>query len=146
MLSYDVISYLVAELGVTALGTSADGEAEYHFDRPFRFVLTDVDAARIALFAPLDLPETISRDRIYRRLLEANLQGVETGQGCMCLSETGELGYRDVLDLREMSLEQVQLRFVDFSLYFEFWRGEGTRILRDELGQDTLPDPGHLRL
>lgn len=146
MLARDAIDYLISELGLSALGTSSEGETEYHLDNPFRLVLTEIDAATLAFFAPLDLPPELPRAQLLRRLLEANLQGVETGQGMMCLNHSDEIGYRDVLDLREMTIEQLQLRFVDFSLYFDFWRSEGIRILNDELGPGDPSVEGFLRL
>ncbi|MEZ5753397.1 MAG: type III secretion system chaperone [Paracoccaceae bacterium] len=146
MLARDAIDYLISELGLSALGTSPDGETEYHLVNPFRLVLIEIDAGTLAFFAPLDLPADLPRPRLLRRLLEANLQGVETGQGMMCLHHSDEIGYRDVLDLRQMTIEQLQLRFVDFSLYFDFWRSEGVRILQDELGPGDPSAEGFLRL
>ncbi|PLL11205.1 hypothetical protein C0V75_18170 [Tabrizicola sp. TH137] len=146
MLARDAISFLIAELGLSTLGTTAEGDAEYLFDMPFPFSLTEIDAHTLAIFAALTLPDDLPQDRLLRRLLEANLQGLETGMGAMCLREDGALGYRDVLDLREMTLEQFQLRFIDVSLYFDFWRSEGIRLLQDELGRDDPPAEGFLRL
>lgn len=146
MLARDAIDYLIAELGLSALGTTTEGETEYRFQRPFPFVLTEIDAATIAIFAPLEIPAEVPRPLVLRRLLEANLQGVETGQGSMCLQDDGALGYRDVLDLREMTLEHLQLRFVDFSLYYDFWRSEGLRVLQAELGPGDPAAEGFLRL
>lgn len=146
MLARDAIDYLITELGLSAIDTTPEGETEYDFARPFPFTLTEVDAATIAIFAPLDIPDKVARPSVLRRLLEANLQGVETGQGMMCLTEDGTVGYRDVVDLREMTLEQLQLRFVDFSLYFDFWRSEGIRILNEELGPGDPSGEGFLRL
>ncbi|MCZ8151897.1 MAG: type III secretion system chaperone [Rhodobacteraceae bacterium] len=146
MLARDAIDYLIAELGLSALGTTNEGETQYRFERPFAFVLTEIDAATIAIFAPLEIPAEVPRPVVLRRLLEANLQGVETGQGSMCLQDDGALGYRDVLDLREMTLEHLQLRFVDFSLYYDFWRSEGLRVLQAELGPGDPAAEGFLRL
>ena len=146
MLARDAIDYLIAQLGLSALGTTSDGETEYHFAIPFPFVLTEIDAATLAIFAPLEMPADLPKALVLRRLLEANLQGVETGPGAMCLDAGGALGYRDVIDLREMTQDHLQLRFVDFSLYYDFWRSEGLRILQEELGPGDPSGEGFLRL
>ncbi len=43
-------------------------------------------------------------------------------------------------------LEHLQLRFVDFSLYYDFWRSEGLRVLQAELGPGDPAAEGFLRL
>ncbi len=146
MLATDVIHYLAGQLDLVGMNLSPEGEQEYQFARPFDFVLTEVDAATVALFAPLDMPDGIEREALLRRLLEANLQGVETGAGALCLDAFGRLGYRDVLHLGGMTLEAVQLRFVDFVLYYEFWRGQGLGSVAEELRQTGLPGEGFIKL
>lgn len=146
MLASETIRYLVGQLDLSGMNLSAEGETEYHFATPFPFVLTEVDAATVAIFAPLDLPEGVPRARVLRRMLEANLQGAETGSGAICLNGFGSLGYRDVLHLEGMTLEAVQLRFVDFVLYYEYWRGQKIAALADELRSGDLPGDGFLKL
>ncbi len=147
MLARDALSYLVGQLNLTGMNTGPEGEIEYHFDTPFPLVVTEIDATTVAIFAPFDLPAGLRRDGAMRRLLEANLQGAETGPGAICLDAQGVAGLRDVLHLDGMTLAAVQLRFVDFCLYYEFWRGTGLPMLAREFGPDDLPpEGGFLRL
>lgn len=146
MLASDALSYLVGQLNLTGMNTTPDGEVEYHFDTPFPFVLTEIDARRLAIFAPFDLPAALRTEAVMRRLLEANLQGAETGPGATCLDPYGAFGLRDVFELGDMTLEAVQLRFVDFCLYYEFWRGTGLPALLAEAAPDDPLPGGFLRL
>lgn len=146
MQARDAIAFLAGHFSLCAVDVGAEGEMRYHFERPFRFVMTEIDAMTIALFAAFDLPADLPADGLLRRMLEANLQGVETGAGSMCRDESGRIGYRDVIDLRAMPIEAFQMRFIDFSLYFEFWRGEGLPRLIEDLRRDDTPGDGFLKL
>lgn len=138
MRASDVIRYLAQTLGHPhADGAEGDG-AEHHFDRPFPFVLTVLSPDRIAICAALPLPDADHRAETLERLLEANLQGAETGPGALCLIGTGRIGYRDVIDLTGFDLQALQLRFIDYSLYYEYWRSEGARLLG--LDRNDRPD------
>lgn len=146
MLSNDAIAFLVEHFPMTAVDADSEGQLRYHFERPFRFALTEIDRQTVALFAPLDLPADVARDRALYRLLEANLQGVETGFGALCQTDGGQIGYRDVVDLAALRLEAFQLRFIDFSLYYEFWRGEGLPRLIEDLRRDDPSGDGFFKL
>lgn len=146
MLASDVITFLVRHFPLSAVDADGEGQVRYHFQRPFRLVVTEIDRASIALFAPLDLPADVAGEAALRRLLEANLQGVETGFGSLCLNEGGQLGYRDVIDLEGMGLDGFQLRFIDLSLFFEYWRSEGLPRLIEDLRRDDPSGDGFLRL
>jgi hypothetical protein len=146
MQARDAIAFLAGHFTLSAVDTGAEGEMRYHFERPFRFVVTEIDTMTIALFAALEVPADLPADGLLRRMLEANLQGVETGAGSMCRDEGGRIGYRDVIDLRLMRPEGLQLRFIDFSLYFDFWRAEGLPRLIEDLRRDEPPGDGFLKL
>lgn len=142
----DVIAFLSGHFPLVAVDTDSDGQVRSHFDRPFRFSLTDIDSQTVALMAPLDLPADFLGQAALNRLLQANLQGIETGYGSLCRAEDGRIGYRDVIDLRDMGLDGFQMRFIDFSLYFEYWRGEGLPRLIEDLRRDDPSGDGFLRL
>lgn len=146
MQATDALTYLLGHLDLTAMHTDPEGRAEYHFATPFPLVLTPLDATTLALFAPFDLPEGLRREVLLPRLLEANLQGAETGAAAVCLDAHGRPGLRDVMPLDGMSLAALQLRFVDFCLYFEFWRGTRLPALVAECAPDDPPPGGFLRL
>lgn len=146
MLASDVITFLVGHFPLSAVDADGEGQVRYHFLRPFRLVVTEIDRRTIALFAPLDLPADVAGEAALRRLLEANLQGIETGFGSLCLNESGQIGYRDVIDLDGMGLDAFQLRFIDLSLFFEFWRSEGLPRLIEDLRRDDPSGDGFLRL
>lgn len=152
MLAIDVIAFMNAEL--EPLGSDpATGVA--HYGKPFGFGATVIDAQTLALFVPVPLaqgqvPRGLHAEALLRRMLEANLQGVETGKGALCLTAQDVFGYREIMDLREMQLEAFRMRFVDFTLYADYWRSEAGRILADELGISegglAHPDEGMIRL
>ncbi len=146
MQSSDAIAFLAGHFSLCAVDIGAEGEMRYHFERPFRFVVTEIDAMTIALFAAFDLPADLPADGLLRRMLEANLQGVETGAGSLCRDDSGRIGYRDVIDLRPMRRESFQMRFIDISLYYEFWRGEGLPRLIEDLRRAEPPGDGFLKL
>ena len=146
MLSSDAIALLSGHFPLSAVDADGEGQVRYHFNRPFRFALTEIDRQTIALFAPLDLPADVAGDEALYRLLEANLQGVETGFGALCRGDGGQIGYRDVVHLGPLRLEAFQLRFVDFSLYHEFWRSEGLPRLIEDLRRDDPSGDGFFRL
>lgn len=136
MRAADVIAYFARTLGPAS--DTRNGGAEQLFDTPFPFTLSVLSPDRIAIFAPLPLPDVAQRAETLERLLEANLQGVETGPGALCMIGAGQIGYRDVIDLTGFDLQALQLRFIDVSLYYEYWRSEGARLLG--LDRDGGPD------
>lgn len=145
MRAADVIAYFTLTLGTPQSGSTDAGLSEHRFDIPFPFTITVLSPDRIAIVAPLPLPDTAQRAETLERMLEANLQGAETGPGALCLIGTSHLAYRDVVDLSGQDLSAVQLRFIDFSLYYEYWRFEGARLLG--LSRDDGPhDPGLIRV
>jgi hypothetical protein len=137
MRATDVISYFVHALGPHKADAEGD-PAEYQFESPFPFTVAVLSPDRIAITAPIPLPSAAQRASTLERLLEANLQGAETGPGALCLIGTGLIAYRDVIDLSGFDLQAIQLRFIDFSLYYEYWRSEGARLL--DLDRDMPPD------
>lgn len=145
MRATEVIAYFTERLGAPSPGGTEAGLPEYRFESPFHFTLTVLAPDRIAITAPLPLPDTAHRAEVLERMLEANLQGAETGPGALCLLGTGRICYRDVFDLSGLDLAGLQLRFIDFSLYFEYWRFEGARLLGLARGDGT-DDPGMIRV
>ena len=69
---------------------------------------------------------------IDRRLLEANLSGVETGAGAVAPDPVGSGLYAlvDTVDVTGLEADDFRLRVVDFMLYVEYWRAEGIGELR----------------
>lgn len=121
-------------------GVLADNQANmaHLFGGDFPFAAAELDADTLRLSAQLNgLPLTMSA--LARRLLEANLSGVETGSGAMAPDPVGSGDYAlvDTLSLAAIEGDELRLRVVDFMLYAEYWRAEGIAKLQAQMKLDA---------
>jgi hypothetical protein len=132
MFATDAIAELTAHFRLDRVGMVADGNAEYDFDNGFAFTATELDDTRLQLVAVLPGLDGRLSPEVRRRLLEASVNGVETGPGRIGRHPTLGIALIEALDCGPLTVEDFRLRVVDFMLHAEYWRSEGVaRILSE---------------
>ena len=145
MYTTEILDYMIGKFGLDRVDTKDDGTPLYVFAEPFSFLVAEFSIDVITLVAPLDLGNAIDRTVVLHRLLESNLQGCETGAGAICLIDGYGICYRETVDLKDMTLDAFQSRFVDFSLYAYYWLSEGIKTVQDETSAPIMGE-GMIRL
>lgn len=132
MFATDAIDHLIAHFDLLAAGPDPQGNPTYDFTGKFTFTATELDPTHLQLAADLPDLNGVDRPALTRRLLEASVQGAETGAGQIGLHPTLGMALIQTLDTTPLDLALFEMRFVDFSLYAEYWRIEGAaRVLAE---------------
>lgn len=129
MTSQDAISHFLAHFSLIRAGADAAGNLEYDFDSPFHFVATELSDDLLQLAAPLPEIDALRSAGVDRLLLESGLQGASTGAGQIGLHPVLGLSLVEVIDCSQIGIDDLELRFVEFSLFAETWRTEGAALL-----------------
>ena len=137
MFATDAIAELTTHFRLDRVGMDGAENAEYDFDSGFAFTAVELDDTRVQLIAPIPGLEGRLAPEVRRRLLEASINGVETGPGQIGRHPTLGIALIEVVDCGPLTLEDFRLRMVDFMLYAEYWRSEGL----DRLLAETAPLP-----
>lgn len=137
MFATDAIAELTAHFRLDRVGQDADGNTEYDFDSGFAFAATELDDTRLQLIAALPGLEGRLPAEVKRRLLEAGINGVETGAGQIGRHPTLGIAVIEVVDCGPLTVEDFRRRMVDFMLHAEYWRSDGI----DRLLSETAPLP-----
>jgi hypothetical protein len=126
MYSTDALVILVDAFPLDGILTDTQGNLAHLFSGDFSFAATETGDHSLRLSAELS-GLTVGAPDIARRMLEANLAGVETGAGAMAPDPvgSGHCALVETLALEDMDADDFRLRFVDFMLFVEYWRGEG---------------------
>jgi hypothetical protein len=137
MHSSDAMVILVGAFPLDGVMADTAGNLAHLFGGDFSFAATEIDESTIRLSAQLGGLSIDDAD-LARRLLEANLAGVETGAGAMAPDPVGSGLYAlvDTVPLAGFDADDFRLRVVDFMLYVEYWRSEGVAAVRAALTQD----------
>ncbi len=146
MQSSDAMVILVRAFNLDGVLADSEGYLAHLFTGDFEFAATELDGTTIRLSAQLSGLPT-GRPDIARRLLEANLAGVETGAAALAPDPVGGglFALVDHVDMSGMDADAFRLRFVDFMLYVEYWRAEGVAAVlrearREAAARETVPD------
>lgn len=143
MHSTDALIVLVRAFPLDGVLADTQGFLAHMFTGDFEFTAAELDAGTIRLSAQMD-GLSVGAPGLARRLLEANLSGVETGAGAMAPDPVGSGLYAlvDTVAIGDMEVEDFRLRVVDFMLYVEYWRAEGIDKLRAALAREAKSDAG----
>jgi Tir chaperone protein (CesT) family len=138
MNSSDAMVILVGAFPLDGVMADTQGNLAHLFGGDFPFAATDIDDSTLRLSAQLDGLSIDTAD-LARRLLEANLTGVETGAGAMAPDPVGSGLYAlvDTVPLAGFDADYFRLRVVDFMLYVEYWRSEGVAAVRAAFKQEV---------
>jgi len=147
MLATEAITELSAHFRLDRAGADPDGNLDYDFDRGFTFTATILDDTHLQLTAPLpDLPDPPPA-ALARRLLEAGLNGAETGAGAIGRHPALGLALIEVVECGPLDLDAFRLRLVDFMLHAEYWRSEWVaRVQAEPAPPPAPPDAMTFRL
>lgn len=137
MLATDAIAELAAHFRLDRVGMGPDDAAEYDFDNGFRFTLAELDETRVKLIAVLPGLDGRLAAEVKRRLIEACVNGAETGAGQIGRHPTLGIALIEVVDCGPLTVEGFRGRMVDFMLHAEYWRSEGVARVQAE----TAPLP-----
>ncbi len=131
MHSTDAMIILINAFSLEGVIADKQGNLAHLFGGDFNFASAELDPGTIRFSAQLDGLFVGHKD-IARRLLEANLSGVETGAGAVAPDPVGSGLYAlvDTVDVTGLEADDFRLRVVDFMLYVEYWRAEGIGELR----------------
>lgn len=137
MHSTDAMIILIKAFSLEGVIADTQGDMAHLFGGDFSFAATAVDDSTIRLSAQM-IGLSIADEGVARRLLEANLSGVETGAGAMAPDPVGSGLYAliDTVDITGLDADSFRLRVVDFMLYVEYWRAEGIGELRAAIKRD----------
>lgn len=146
MNSSDAMTILIAAFPLDGVMTDMQGNLVNLFAGDFSFAAAEIDDSSLRLSAQMDGLE-IATKGVARRLLEANLSGVETGAGGMAPDPVGNRLYAlvETVDVARLDADDFRLRVVDFMLYVEYWRSEGIAELRaamrrEKAAHNILPE------
>jgi hypothetical protein len=143
MHSTDALVILIDAFPLDGVLTDTEGNLVHLFGGDFSFAATETGPDSLRLSAELSgLP--LSEADLARRLLEANLAGVETGAGAMAPDPVGSGHYALVesMALDGTDADDLRLRFVDFMLFVEYWRTDGVAALQKARAQDQAARAG----
>lgn len=131
MHSSDAMNILINAFPLDGVLADKQGNLANLFGGDFNFAAAELDEGSIRLSAQLD-GLIVGHKDIVRRLLEANLSGVETGAGAVAPDPVGSGLYAlvDTVDVTGLGADDFRIRVVDFMLYVEYWRAEGIGELR----------------
>jgi Tir chaperone protein (CesT) family len=141
MHSSDAMVILVRAFPLDGVTTDTQGYPAHLFSGDFEFAAADLDGDAIRLSAQLaGLAQ--SNHRLHRRLLEANLSGVETGAAAFASDPVGSGDYAlvDTVHLGQMDGDALRLRVVDFMLHVEYWRSVGVAALKADILRQERAD------
>lgn len=126
MHSSDAIIILVQAFPLDGILVDVQGNLVNLFAGDFSFAAAETGDHSLRLSAELG-GLAVADAAIARRLLEANLAGVETGAGAMAPDPVGSGNYAlvETIALQDMDADDLRLRFVDFMLFVEYWRSDG---------------------
>lgn len=138
MQSSDAMRILVGSFTVDGVICDDKGNLVHLFNGDFEFAAAEIDDASICLSAQMS-GLAIGDPYLARRLLEANLSGVETGAGAMAPDPVGSGLYAlvEMVHLGPLNADDFRLRVVDFMLYVEYWRAEGIPALRADMRREA---------
>ena len=144
----DALDILLQTFPIVREGLSLDGSPEYDFAGDFPFVAAEVGDNHVRLTVPLpDLHRALqSNPALARRLLSGMVQGAETGAGQIGVHPTLGTALIEVIDCRLLDRSDFQLRFVNFSLYAEYWRTDGESAVVNHPRDDWSGSEPMLRL
>lgn len=133
----DAVDILIKAFPLDGVMADTLGNTAYLFSGDFDYAAAEMPDGAIRLSAQLD-GLMVGHNDLARRLLEANLTGVETGAGAMAPDPMGSGLYALVETVRisDLSADAFRQRIVDFMLYVEYWRSEGVASLRAQVRND----------
>lgn len=137
MQSSDATILLVEAFTLEGVLADAKGNLVNLFGGDFSFAATELDEGTIRLSAQLE-GLFVGHREVARRLLEANVSGVETGAAAMAPDPAGSGLYAliDTVDVTRLDADAFRLRVVDFMLFVEYWRSEGVPKLRASIRKE----------
>ena len=138
MKSFDAMGVLIGAFPLEGMIADDRGHMVHLFSGDFDFAATELDSGVVRLSAQL-AGLSVHDAALARRLLEANLVGVETGAGAMAPDPVGSGDYAlvDHVDVALLDADDFRLRVVDFMLCVEYWRAEGIGTLQAELRREA---------
>lgn len=137
----DAIRHLTDHFAVTRAGADWSGALDYDLTGTFDFTVAEVDAKTLRLVAPVPELAKAPLALTAPALLAANLQGEETGMGQIALHPDQGLALVEVVDTSGLDIPALQLRVVNFTLFAEYWRSEGARVLVSRVMPPATPVP-----
>jgi len=133
MTADDVLALLQRHFTVTRLGETREGLLEMDFATPLEVIALCEEDRLVRLIHPLGVASPLAEDAL-RGFLQACLQGVETGMGQIALHPVHGPALVELVELSaDMTVEDFQRRFVDFSLHAEYWQAEGVDCILDRV-------------
>lgn len=144
----DALDILLQTFPIDRAGLSIDGYPEYDFAGDFPFVAAEAGENHLRLTMPLAALNGALAEKpgLARRLLSGMVQGAETGAGQIGIHPTLGAALIEVIDCTGLEPTDFQMRFVNFSLYAEYWRTEGERAVIDSASASSAPPEMMLRL
>lgn len=138
MHSTDAMIILINAFSLEGVIADTQGNLANIFGGDFNFAAAELDPDTIRFSAQLDGLSVGHKD-VARRMLEANLSGVETGAGAMAPDPVGSGLYAlvEVVPVASLSPDDFRKRVVDFMLYVEYWRAEGISNLLAEMRREA---------
>ncbi len=139
----DALDILLQTFPIQRAGLSIDGYPEYDFAGDFPFVAAEASETEVRLTMPLPALSTALAEKpaLARRLLSGMVQGAETGAGQIGIHPTLGAALIEVIDCAGLEPTDFQMRFVNFSLYAEYWRSEGERaVINSATASAALPE------
>ena len=121
----DAIQYLIENFNLTRIGADWSGALDYDLSGTFDFTVAEVDNDTLRLVAPLPELAEASMASLAASLLQANLQGEETGMGQIGLHPDQGIALIEIVDTRGLEFAGLELRIYNFSLCVEYWRNGG---------------------
>lgn len=137
MNSSDAMVVLIEAFTLDCVMMDVQGNLINRFTGDFGFAASELDDGTLRLSAQLS-GFALDNPDLPRRLLEANLSGVETGAGAIAPDPIGNGLYAvvETIDLVGLDADAFRLRVVDFMLFVEYWRSEGVDSVLDAIRQD----------